>query len=105
MDRLRHLDIPELSTLEPKWNIPECLKNLISKYQPEIYILALVDCWGRNGTKTTKADTERDEFENCAPQDFKYVGHTKKGDYYLNYYLENLNTQFGNCCSSQPIIQ
>ena len=107
MDRLCHLDIPELSTLEPKWNIPACLKNLISNYQPDIYILALVDYWEWSGGKGTVAQSEREEFENCAKRIFTQVGgvSSKKGNYYLNYCLKNLNSQSGKCCcSSQPII-
>lgn len=108
MDRLCHLDIPELSTLEPKWNIPACLENLISNYQPDIYILALVDYWEWSSGKGTVAQSEREEFENCAKRSFTPVGSvsSKKGNYYLNFCLENLNNQSGKCCcSSQPKIQ
>lgn len=108
MDRLCHLDLPELSTLDPKWNIPACLWRMLSECQPDIYVLALVDYWEWSGGKGTIAQSEREEFEKCANHSFTKVGSvsSKKGNYYLNYCLENLNSQSGECCcSSQPIIQ
>lgn len=107
MDRLRHLDLPGLSTLTPKWNIPEDLRKTISKCHPNIYIMALVDYWKWNGRTNTIAAAESAEFSNCTNRPFDHVGsiNSIKGDYYLNYCLENLNSQLGKCCcSSQPII-
>ena len=107
MDRLRHLDLPDLTTLSPKWNIPEDLKGMIHNSHPDIYIMALVDYWEWNGRKNTKAAEESADFELCTGDIFKPIGGipSPKGKYFLNYCLENLNSQLGKCCcSSQPII-
>ena len=106
MERLRHLDLPGLSTLTPKWNISEDLKETIIKCHPDIYIMALVDYWEWNGRTNTIAAAESADFVRCANRDFEYVGQANTGDYYLNYCLENLNSQLGKCCCSpQPKIQ
>lgn len=105
MDRLRHLDLPGLTTLSPKWNISDYLKAKITKCHPDIYIMALVDYWEWSGRKNTISAAESADFVRCANHDFEYVGQANKGDYYLNYCLENLNSQLGKCCcSSQPTI-
>lgn len=108
MDRLRHLDLPGLTTLSPKWNFPEDLRKTISKCYPNIYIMALVDYWKWNGRTNTIAAAGSAEFSNCTNRPFDHVGsiNSIKGDYYLNYCLENLNSQLGKCCcSSQPKIR
>lgn len=108
MERLRHLDLPGLSTLTPKWNIPKDLKGTIITYHPDIYIMALVDYWEWNGRKDTVAAAESAEFSNCTNRPFDHVGsiNSIKGDYYLDYCLENLKSQLGKCCCSpQPKIQ
>lgn len=104
MERLRHLDLPRLSTLTPKWNISEDLKETIIKCHPDIYIMALVDYWEWNGRKNTIAANERTEFGNCSKRPFDNVGsiNSIKGEYHLDYCLENLKTQLRQCCPTQP---
>ena len=101
MDRLRHLDLPGFSTLSPKWNVPDDIKSIINSHTTEIYIMALVDYWEWGGSKNTNAAMESADFEICAGRPFELIGSVsspKKGDYYLNYCLENLKTQLGKCC-------
>lgn len=108
MDRLRHLDLPGLTTLSPKWNISEDLKGMIHNSHSDIYIMALVDYWEWSGRKNTIAAAESADFEICTGNKFKPKGGipSPKGKYFLNYCLENLNSQLGKCCcSSQSIIQ